>query len=206
MKKVVVVRAQDPKFKMELEGMFRLRHRVFDERLGWEVENRNGLEKDRFDEESSVYILSSSEGNEIVGCWRLLPTIGPNMLRDVFPQLLRDEDMPCLSNVWELSRFAVIAPAGSGDLAQGGINPATNDMLKKIYEFSLENDIDRYVTVTSVAVERLFKRAGFPIRRFGDGKAVKVGKVLSVACWVEINEQFKRAAFGDTQGSLSRVA
>ena len=80
-------------------------------------------------------------------------------------------------------------------------------MLKKIYEFALKNKIERYVTVTSVAVERLFKRTGFPISRFGDGKATRVGKVLSAACWVEINEQFRCAAFeGSIGGDLGRVA
>ncbi len=196
MSEVIVAKRQDPKLEREIHGMFRLRHQVFGERLGWEVENHNGLEKDRFDEMDATYVLSRSGDREITGCWRLLPSTGAYMLKDVFPQLLCGEVPPQRPNVWELSRFAVTSPAGTGDLAQGGISPATRDMLKKLYEFAVKNGIDKYVTVTSVAVERLFRRAGFPMYRFGDGKAQRVGKVLSVACWIDVNDQFRAAAFG----------
>ena len=64
---------------------------------------------------------------------------------------------------------------------------------------------DQFVTVTSVALERLLKRTGLPIRRFGDGKAQRVGKVLTVACWVDINEQFAGVVYPQA-GAVDRAA
>src|SRR5687768_18329785 len=67
-------------------GMYRLRHEVFHDRLGWEVTTDNGMEHDEFDHADPVYVLAKGDEGEVLGCWRLLPTTGPNMLKDTFPQ------------------------------------------------------------------------------------------------------------------------
>jgi acyl homoserine lactone synthase len=64
-----------------------------------------------------------------------------------------------------------------------------------VYEFSIQNGIRRYVLVTSVAVERLLTRIGFPIHRLGNHKPQYIGKVLTIACWVDINEQFRQVVY-----------
>ncbi|MDH5178934.1 MAG: hypothetical protein OEY07_04655, partial [Gammaproteobacteria bacterium] len=63
------------------------------------------------------------------------------------------------------------------------------------YGFALSMGITSYVTVTSVAVERMLTHAGFPMRRFGDGKSQKVGKITTVACWMDINDQYRNASW-----------
>src|ERR1700716_3981750 len=88
-----------------LEGMFRLRHEVFKERLAWEVGSQNGRERDMFDDLDPVYIVCE-EGNDVLGSWRLLPTTKPYMLKDVFPELLYGMPAPEAPDVWEISRFA----------------------------------------------------------------------------------------------------
>ena len=91
-------------------GMYQLRHEVFHDRLGWEVTTDNGMEHDEFDHADPVYVLAKGDEDEVLGCWRLLPTTGPNMLRDTFPQLLHGQRAPQQADVWELSRFAVTVP------------------------------------------------------------------------------------------------
>ncbi len=192
MSEILLARSEDPGLDREtLHGMYHLRHRIFRERLGWEVESRNEMEIDIFDESNPVYVLSRKK-KEVDGCWRILPTTGPYMLKDTFPELLRGESAPRDSKIWELSRFAVHG-GGKGDLAQGAVNETTFRMMQKIVDFALEQGIQSYVTVTSVAMERLFRRIGLPSRRFGDGKAQRVGKVLTVACWLDVNEESYRA-------------
>src|SRR5690348_10357820 len=90
----------------QLEGMFRLRHEVFKERLDWEVGSRAGKERDVFDDLDPVYIVCEKDG-DVLGSWRLLPTTGPYMLQDVFPELLHGQPAPNAPHVWEISRFAV---------------------------------------------------------------------------------------------------
>ena len=71
-----------------LKKMYILRHTVFHDRLGWDVLSDRGMEHDFFDVLNPIYVLVKGAGDEIQGCSRLLPTMGPYMLKDVFPQLV----------------------------------------------------------------------------------------------------------------------
>lgn len=195
MSEIMITKANNPILDQSaLKGMFNLRYRVFRERLGWQVSCRNDMERDDFDDLNPTYIMSRNEGKHVEGCWRLLPTTGPYMLKDTFPQLLCGENVPVASDIWELSRFAV-APSKSTDTTQVTLNPVTFEMIRSVYDFARRHGIRQYVTVTSVAMERLLKKIGIPLCRFGDKKAQRVGKVLSVACKVDINEQFHAVVY-----------
>ncbi|WP_247278878.1 MULTISPECIES: acyl-homoserine-lactone synthase [unclassified Bradyrhizobium] len=78
-------------------GMHRLRGRVFKERLDWDVTVRAGLEIDRYDALKPTYLLVV-ERREVVGCVRLLPTMGRNMLADTFLILLDGHAAPRAAN------------------------------------------------------------------------------------------------------------
>ncbi len=197
--------ANPPGLKNSLTDVFRFRHQVFYERLGWEVGSRQGMEYDRFDELEPVHMFSRNANGRIEACWRLLPTTGPYMLEAVFPQLLRGEAAPKAPSIWEISRFAVVPEENSGR-EQASICSLTFDMLRAGVDFALENGITHYVFVTSVAVERLLKRAGLGIHRFGDGKAQQVGKVLSVACWIDIDAETCRAVYRSAKSAASVAA
>ncbi len=76
---VVVEEYNAHKYSNLMDEMFRLRARVFHDRLGWDVQVKDGRERDRYDEESPVYIIYADEkGREVKGSMRLLPTTGPN--------------------------------------------------------------------------------------------------------------------------------
>src|SRR5271165_7582008 len=76
-------------FPKEMDAMFRNRAEIFSGRLGWDVVVRNGYERDQFDDANPLYLVSvDPETEDYWGSLRLLPTTGPNMLRDVFPYLL----------------------------------------------------------------------------------------------------------------------
>ncbi|MHB8623414.1 MAG: acyl-homoserine-lactone synthase [Sulfuricaulis sp.] len=195
MHQILLAKANDRFLDKEtLNAMFRFRHKVFYERLGWEVPIQDGIERDNYDELNPVYLVAKNRCGEIEGCWRLLPTTGPYMLKDTFPQLLCGDQAPQDPTIWEMSRLAVL-PSNSSERVQVTLNAITFDLIRTVYEFSIQNDIHRYVLVTSVAVERLLKRIGFPIHRLGNHKPQYVGKVLTVACCVDINEQFRQAVY-----------
>jgi acyl homoserine lactone synthase len=177
-----------------IESMYRLRKQVFEDRLGWEVRTRNGMEIDYFDDLDPVYLMHTNSDMEVDGCCRILPTQGPYMLRDIFPQLLRGEALPDAPDILEISRFAV-NPGSASYRVNGGISAVTMDILQQIYDYAIANNIERYVAVTSAAMERVLRLTGIPTRRFGDGKLTRIGKVMSVCIWVDINEQYKQAVY-----------
>ena len=172
------------------EGMFRLRYETFRVRLGWDVETTDdGLEIDQFDGVDSQYILARSPEDDIDACWRLLPTLGPNMLRDVFPQLLAGQPAPAAADVWELSRFALatdrLAAAEKAGNYQLSFGPLSVKLMAEAARFAKARGIVRYVTVTTAAIERMLKKQGLHIHRLGP--PIKIGNVLTLACFIEVD-------------------
>lgn len=202
--RILVVRPGDPALHKDvLESLYRFRTEMFYKRLKWDLNIDKGLEKDQYDEVNPVYLLSRNHLDEVQSCARLLPTTGPYMLREVFSQMLQGEAAPENDSVWELSRFAVIPPGGT-DKQQATFHPITLSMMQQAVHFADRNGIERYVIVTSVALEKLLRRIGLGMRRFGQGKAMWIGNVLSVACWIDINEQTRRAVGCEESAAITR--
>lgn len=183
-------------------GMYKLRHAVFHDRLGWEVSSDNGMEHDVFDEVDPVYVLVRGDGEQIIGCWRLLPTTGPYMLKDVFPQLLHGRPAPEQPDVWELSRFAVAESESAG--TGFGLGDTPLGMIRAAVKFAQLNGISRYVSVTSVAIERMFRKLGVSVTRLGE--PIRIGRVLTVACTLEIDNATAFALFGALPEHAPRIA
>ncbi|MGP4101883.1 acyl-homoserine-lactone synthase [Nonomuraea sp. KM90] len=162
-----------------LDGMFRLRHEVFYERLRWDVGSMHGRERDSYDDCDPVYVISYLEGcREVTGCCRLLPTDGPYMIRDVFTETLRGGPAPRDPAVWELSRLAT-GRAWSRS-ATAGLGPLARTLLREAFR-----RVDRHghtvVAVSSVALERSVNAMGIPTHRLGDGRATRLGRLLCAA-------------------------
>lgn len=188
--------------RQAIMGMYRLRHKVFKERLGWQVRSLDGMERDEFDRVNPVYVLAKDDEGEVVGCWRLLPTTGPYMLKNTFSQLLQGRPAPQQTDVWELSRFAI--DSSRMESSGFGLSEIPMRMVQMAVRFAQENRIQRYVSVASVAVDRMFRKAGIHMTRLGE--PMKIGDVLTVAVTLEIDEQTHYALFGDTPQHMERLA
>ncbi|SFW26918.1 acyl-homoserine-lactone synthase [Nitrosovibrio sp. Nv17] len=188
--------------RQEIMAMYRLRHDIFHDRLGWEVTVDNGMERDEFDHADPVYMLAKDAEDGVMGCWRLLPTTGPNMLRDVFPQLLHGQPAPSRADVWELSRFAVLLPRHES--AGFGFSAIPVEMMRILFFFARDYGIKRYVTVATVAVERLIRKLGVNVSRLG--APIRIGRVMTVACYIEIDAVTELALFGGRAGRPQRKA
>lgn len=167
-----------------LDGMFRLRNEVFKERLKWDVTTAAGKERDLFDDLDPVYIVCEEDG-EVLGSWRLLPTTGPYMLKDVFPELLHGTPAPVAKDVWEISRFAV-SKRVAGNNSLGTIRKVTNMLLEQLFTFADHRGISRIVAVTDIRFERILKRAGLLTNRFGP--PLQVGVTKAVSGYADVSE------------------
>jgi acyl homoserine lactone synthase len=165
----------------DLWEMHTLRAKVFQGRLGWEVPVMSGMEIDGYDALEPHYMMMREPGAGVLrGCWRLLPTEGPYMLKDSFPQLLHGQPAPRDEHIWELSRFA-IETGGSGHF---GFSEITMESFAAILRYGHERAIERYVTVTTTAMERLLRRGGIVTERLGP--PVVIGIETAVALYVDI--------------------
>src|SRR5580704_753348 len=105
---VVIERYNAHEYSHLMDQMFRLRARVFHDRLGWDVEVADGKERDRYDDEGPVYIIyADDEARQVKGSLRLLPTTGPTVLADIFSDTLPDAVNLSAPTIWECTRFCV---------------------------------------------------------------------------------------------------
>jgi acyl homoserine lactone synthase len=169
-------------FAGELAEMYRLRYRVFKERLAWDVQVSGDMEIDEFDALHPAYLIQRASDNRIQGCVRLLPSSGPTMLRDTFPVLLDGAPAPSSPTIWESSRFALDLQASMPKTTQG-LATATYELFAGMIEFGLSRQLTEIVTVTDARMERILRRAGWPLRRIGEPHAL--GSTLAVAGYLE---------------------
>lgn len=173
-------------FLDDLAEMYRLRYRVFKERLNWEVETSGDMEVDAFDALHPIYLLQRSCDGPIQGCVRLLPSTGPTMLRDTFMSLLGGEPAPACPTVWESSRFALDVRRDVAG-APRGIAKATYELFAGMIEFGLSRQLAAIVTATDARMERVLRRAAWPLCRIGQPSSL--GKTLAVAGFLEVSEE-----------------
>ena len=72
----------------------RYRHKVFVEKLGWNLKCTDGQELDQFDGPQARYVIGRNSGNAIIASARLLPTTQPYLLSEVFPYVLHGQPAP----------------------------------------------------------------------------------------------------------------
>ncbi len=168
----------------ELGEMHRLRYRVFKERLGWDVQVSGDMEIDEFDALHPAYLLQRGANGQIQGCVRLLPSTGPTMLRDTFPVLLDGETAPASPTIWESSRFSLDLGLDASKAASG-IAHATFELFAGVIEFGLSRQLTEIVTVTDARMERILRRAAWPLRRIADPKAL--GATRAVAGYLDVS-------------------
>ena len=169
-----------------LDGMYRLRHAVFSERLNWTSLNDQRREVDSYDSLNPVYLICRDPSGDVIGCWRLLPTTGPYMLKDIFRHLLRGSPAPQQSDIWEISRFA-IDPGWRDYVSLGAVGSVVGHMLLGLFDFADENGITRIVAASDIRFDRILKRAGLTTTHYG--AAVRMENSYAVAGWADINQQ-----------------
>ncbi|HKU01088.1 MAG TPA: acyl-homoserine-lactone synthase [Paraburkholderia sp.] len=174
----------------DINEMYRLRARVFRDRMGWDIPTIAGMEIDGYDALGPHYMLIQDDGGKVRGCWRLMPTEGPNMLRDTFPQLLHGDAAPAGRHIWELSRFAI----ESGNDHAFGFADVTMHAIHSLVSFADRMGISRYVTVTTTPIERLLRRTGIEVSRLG--APVRIGVENAVALEIAVSAQTRNALFG----------
>ena len=173
-------------FPREMDAMFRNRAEVFSERLGWDVIVKDGYERDRFDDLDPLYLVSVDPMTERYwGSLRLLPTTGPNMLRDVFPQLLEEGEVVESATIWESSRICAIAAPGQPERSKNGVGYVLSELIEGIGEVALLAGLTQIVSVFDARILRVLKAIGCETEIIG--RPQRIGGVMTYAALFEPN-------------------
>ena len=169
-----------------LDNMYAMRCRVFRDRLQWDIHCENNLDIDFYDRLHPVYAIATPDRRTASGCWRILPTTGPNMLRDIFPQLVENGPVPEGENIWEISRFAVDTLTPTYE-SLASLHATTSELLIKLVEHGLSHGIRQYVAASDVRFERILKRSGLTVKRLGNVQ--RIGKTPAVSGFIDVTQE-----------------
>ncbi|SED20005.1 acyl homoserine lactone synthase [Rhodobacter sp. 24-YEA-8] len=175
-------------FEDVLDDMYRLRARVFSDRLGWDVSIEQGREIDRFDHLDPLYLVGLDTEGEVISCVRLLQTTGPHMLSDVFSEILDGEAPLRSSRIWESTRFCVDTARLSRDGADTTVSRATCELMVATLETCRNAGISDIITVIDPVMNRVLKRSdNAPYDYVGTVKPM--GKVSALAALLDCTDE-----------------
>ncbi len=200
---IVIDALNQHRFGAVLDEMFRLRARVFGDRLGWEVSTRNGMEIDRFDALDPAYLVGLDDHGHVVSCARLLQTTGPHMLADDFSSILDGEPPIRSSRVWESTRFCVDTRRLKETGGLSGISRATCEILVGLNDYGMRAGISDIVTVIDPVMDRVLKRSACAPHGYV-GSVQPMGKVCALAALLDCSDERSRAvrAFAGIEESV----
>ena len=164
---VVIEQHNAYKYPYLIDEMFRLRARIFRDRLNWDVQVRDGHERDKYDEEQPVYIIySDDDARHVRGSLRLLPTTGPTLLADVFSDTLPDAVHLSAPTIWECTRFCLddkILDRGQ----QQEILFTSAVLLEALGNVALRAGVESVIGNFDASMLRLYRRIGCEVEVLG---------------------------------------
>ncbi|WP_339864842.1 acyl-homoserine-lactone synthase [Paremcibacter congregatus] len=170
----IITNANRHEYEDEMDQMFRLRHRIFVEQLGWKLpEARDGKEIDRFDTEDAIYLLSLDGDRKLLGSKRLLPTTQPHLMSEVFPHMVAG-DVPAGPHIWESSRSCV-----HPDCRDRGI---IGHLFLAMVEVGLIMGIEKITFVADMAFYPTILHAGWGVAPLGFPQVDETGAENIAAC------------------------
>ncbi|RJE87211.1 acyl-homoserine-lactone synthase [Paracoccus onubensis] len=92
----------------QLEQHFRIRHDIYVGERDWQdLKRPDGREIDAFDNDDAIYLLGITADDRVVAGSRLVPSLKPHLMSDVFPQLAPN-GIPRDTDLFEWTRIFVI--------------------------------------------------------------------------------------------------
>ncbi len=170
----------------ETNAMFRARAATFQDRLGWQVSVKNGLEVDRYDALNPLYLISV-DGGTAKGSLRLLPTSGPNMLGECFGSFFDDSVNISSPTIWECTRFCVHPGSNKEEVSPTGAMRTTWELMLGICEVALLAGLTHIQGVYSESMIRVYKRTRWSPTPVAKSKQPG-SPVIYVGLW-DVNEE-----------------
>ena len=159
---------------------FKLRHKVYAEKLAWVPSTPEGLEVDRFDLHSTTIGLFLRE-EKLLGLIRLLPPDHPFMLEVHFLDLVRPDY--AIRKEWdtvEITRLTLVPTGEDTGLSASYFKI----LLKGLYQWSVENHIRYAFMEVEKRFWRILNRLGFlstpigPVKRLPPAYAESMASLL----------------------------
>lgn len=137
--------ASCPESDQALRAMFRARKSVFVDLLKWDVPVLDGAyEMDQFDDVHATYLILADDDGRHLGSARLLPTVRPHILGELYPELCHAA-VPQGSEIFEVTRFCL-----DRGLTAAGRRIVRDTLVNGLVEHALACGIAAYSAVAEI--------------------------------------------------------
>lgn len=156
------------KFPAIMDQIFRLRKKVFADQLNWDVQTKDGMERDKYDDLDPAYLVWCDDNfDTLYGVIRLMPSTGPTLLYDVFRNTFPDVVSFEAPGIWEGTRMCVDIDKISLKFPDIDADRAFSLMLLALCEVAIEHSINWVVANYEPQLKRIYKRAGVDVNEMG---------------------------------------
>jgi N-acyl-L-homoserine lactone synthetase len=175
-------------------GQHRLRYRLFIERQHYDVPSYRGMEYDQFDTPAATYLVSPDPNGsgEARGIARLIPTSRPYMIKELWPELVEGEPLPCSDVIYEASRFGI-----DDRLPAAARERVSAEIVIGCQEFALLHGISHFLVVMPpLIIRRAIGGLGCDYRLLGAARQLGRHTVAAAAVavsWRSLTEARQRA-------------
>ena len=164
-----------------MEQVYRLRHQVFVNELGWsDIAKADGLERDQFDRPDAVHQICVREG-KVAGYQRMLPTVKPHLLSDVYPELC-EGSLPRGLDTYEMTRYCVAPGYREG---RRGVSSVGSELIVGGVEWALACGVKKVIVETETIWVLRWLQMKFLVRPLGF--ETQIGNQRIVAALLEFN-------------------
>jgi acyl-homoserine lactone synthase len=174
----VVIAQNRHRYPALLAAMHRDRKRVFVDFLKWNVPVLDGCyEIDQFDTDTAIYLIVADPHSERhLGSVRLLPSLEPHILGDIFPQLCV-RGVPRGAGIFEMTRLCV-----SPDVADRGEQRRIRSELGlAVVEFALLYGISRLTGTAHMAWLSQLLAVGWDVDMLGPTQTIAGEEIGAIA-------------------------
>jgi len=162
--------------------MLRLRYKEFKERQSYDIPTFKNMEYDHYDTPATVYVIWRDAKGLVRGCSRMAPTDRNYMIRDLWPTMITEREMPNGEGIWESSRFCIDSTLDADLRRQIKL-----EILQAKIEYALKVDIKGMVGVMSPLIWRaVFINSGWPVDHIGPISQLESGEKI-VAGWIHVH-------------------
>lgn len=160
-----------------MTAYFQKRHEIFVEERGWaELSRPDGLERDQFDDQHTIYLLAI-DGDRVVGGSRFYPTLRPHMISEVFMHLVQ-RPLPRNTKTLEWSRYFIVK--------ERRVGRTECRLLAGVQQFCLEEGITSLTGLQDMWWVPRWQQLGFKVRPLGVPQLLENQPTMAVQ--IEISE------------------
>jgi acyl-homoserine lactone synthase len=175
----VIDRTNCHQYIRTLDQHFRLRHEIFVKERGWKDFERNGIyEKDQYDNDNATYLISIDDQENVVGSFRLYPTVLPHMLSEQFSALIEGAVLQRI-DILEMTRLAICRN-------QRGTHTYF-ELFLALQEYCLEQGVSGATNLVRTHRIPVVQKAGMNITPLGLSR--EIGGEMCTPALLEISEE-----------------